>query len=231
MRLQDQIVVINGYNAITKAAAALFSAEGAKVVLVSSDPEAGAAAQAAGGLHLCAEFSDGAAGARLAAQIKEACSRIDVLVNNTGIAGAPGALTELHDEDWHDAVKKVLGSAFFAAKYIGREMEAERKGSVLFVSSLFAVRTAKACAVRTAASAGLLGIAHAFAADLGKSGIRVNSVLPGPVGEPAGFAPYPILGRSASADEVARALLFFASEDSSHVTGTELIVDGGARIW
>jgi 3-oxoacyl-[acyl-carrier protein] reductase len=171
--------------------------------------------------------ADGVLGAR---------GRVDVLVNNAGIArDEPFALME--QSSWDEVVQTNLSGLFHTCRVLVRSMIAAGGGAIVNVGSIAGASAAPGQVNYSASKGGLLAFTRSLAAELAPRGVRVNAVVPGLIA--AGLAArldrrvserireaIP-LGRAGSADEVARAVLFLASDDASYVVGQALVVDGG----
>lgn len=190
---------------------------------------------------------------RLIKTATEKFGGIDILVNNSGIAGPTKLASEVTSAEWHETIEVNLTGAFYCSKHAAAAMIGQKRGGAIVNISSVAGRIGYALRTPYAASKwGMIGLNHSLAAELGPYGIRVNCVCPGPVqgeridavikaraeaaGVPLDVAAKQVasgipLGRMVTADEVARAVLFFASErDSSGVTGQAFTVCGGFRM-
>jgi 3alpha(or 20beta)-hydroxysteroid dehydrogenase len=159
--------------------------------------------------------------------------RLDVLINNAGIIH----VTPIADEDtraWKRLLDINLTGAFFGIRAATPLLEAGGGGSIINISSIFGPAGAIGYAAYAASKSGLLGLTRTAALELAPKKIRVNAVCPGGVSTPmnanepdGGVVPETPLGRRAEVSEIAGAIAFLAGPDSSFVTGTELVVDGG----
>lgn len=163
---------------------------------------------------------------------------VDTLVNCVAITDRPTSVLELPDDRWDQVLRVSLTSAFLTSKYVARRMvDSGTKGVIIHIGStsgLFARRNAIAYPT---AKAGLYALVRSIALQLGGYGIRVNTVSPNKVGSPVGQAEEPagrerknLLGRACTPQDIANAVAFMVSEEASFVTGTDLLVDGGALI-
>jgi NAD(P)-dependent dehydrogenase (short-subunit alcohol dehydrogenase family) len=171
---------------------------------------------------------------------------LDVLVNNAGIDSA-GLAHEIPLEVWDSVISTNINGTFYMIHHALPQMIRQGKGSIVNISSLAGLMNIPAMTAYSTTKAGMIGMSKSIALDYGKYGIRSNVVAPGAtatdmlinsmggVGESAEeslkvltrFLP---LARPASPDEIATAVLFFASDESGFVTGQTLAVEGGATI-
>lgn len=249
MRLEGKVTLVTGgTSGIGAATAVRFAAEGAAVVVTGRNLERGQqivqGIVAKGGEALFIR-SD----VRMAKDCREAVEqtlgrfgRIDVLFNNAGVFH-PKTVIDCTEEEWDETIDSSLKGAFLMSKYVLPSMIERRSGSIIHMSSGWGIQGGDRAAAYCAAKGGLIVMAKAMAIDHGPSGIRVNCVCPGDVMTPmlpddaakrgmlwdeyaAGAAKRP-LGRIGTAEEIAAAVLYLASDESSFVTGTALVVDGG----
>lgn len=249
-RLSGKVALITGASAgIGRATALLFAAEGAKVVvgarrreeldgLVADIREKGGDAVALAGDVRSEDYAKA-----LVALAAESYGRLDIAFNNAGTLGEAGASTGVSEAGWADTIAINLTGAFLGAKHQIAEMLKHGGGSVIFTSTFVGYSFAFPGAAAYAASkSGLVGLTQALAAEFGDKGIRVNSILPGAVDtamyremndtpEARQFITnLHALKRVATPEELARSVLYLASDDSAFVTGTASLVDGGASI-
>jgi NAD(P)-dependent dehydrogenase (short-subunit alcohol dehydrogenase family) len=201
---------------------------------------------------IAADVTDAAQVEALVRQGLDACGTIDVLVNNAGGSGNVGIdqIDEISDEKWAEVVDGNLKSAFLCCRAVVPHMQQRQRGSIINFSSMsargsFGSRgTSAARLPYAAAKAGIIGFTSQLAKDLGPSGIRVNTVLPGFILTPpdariaqrygdlsdeeraAMIRPIP-LGRPGKPQEVAAVVLFLASDAASYVSGAAIEVNGG----
>lgn len=193
-----------------------------------------------------------------ATSVESAAARItaefgvcDAIVVNAGILALKPVL-EMDSTTWDTVMRVNLTGAFITARAFAAEMvRADRRGTVVFSSSLFGVRGGAGNAAYSASKFGLIGLSQSMAADLAPHGIRVNAVCPGqiestmmaelfktrasengtsPTLERAAFIERIPLGELGSVEDVARAYRYFSSDASGYVTGQHLIVDGGWQV-
>lgn len=161
---------------------------------------------------------------------------VDVLVNNSAIAQQK-LFTDITDSEWHNMVDTNLSGAFYCCREAAKGMVNKKAGAIINISSMWGICGASCEVHYSAAKAGIIGLTKSLARELGLSGIRVNCVAPGfintkmneniseqTVQEIVDSTP---LARVGQPEDVAKAVFFLASEDSSFITGQVLTVDGG----
>lgn len=173
----------------------------------------------------------------------EKFGRVDVLVNNAAVA-IPGDITDQDDEDWNLLLNVNLLGAFRAIKSVLPSMLAQGSGSVINITSLQGDRSWDHWTTYAAAKGGLKAITRQLAGQYGPRGLRFNCISPGAMQTPMNQARreregeefYEMccrlhaLGRMGEANEVNGAAIFLASDESSFVTGIDLVVDGGCSV-
>ncbi|MGF1475627.1 MAG: SDR family oxidoreductase [Geminicoccaceae bacterium] len=248
--LTDKIAIVTGASAgIGRATAKLFAQQGARLVVGARRQEQLDALvseiEATGGkaIALAGDVRDEAYAEALVETAKSAFGGLDIAFNNAGILGEMGASTGITREGWTEALEVNLTSGFLGAKHQIPAMLERGGGSVIFTSTFVGHTVGFPGAAAYAASkAGLIGLTQALAAEFGPQGVRVNAVLPGAVDTPmfqtmnaepeqkAFVTGLHALKRVAGPDELAKSVLYLASDASSFVTGTAMLVDGGASI-
>lgn len=245
MRFGDKVVLVFGGNSgIGLATARQFAQEGARVIITGRNPQT--LASAADSIPGCAAFqgdiADPARTDEIVAAVGRDFGRIDVLFVNAGI-GAMIPARQVTPEFWDTVHSINLRGAFFAMQ---RALALMGRGSSIVVTGSLASRKAPPFGlVYAAAKAGLSSVMRVLAREVVADGIRVNMVSPGPVETPIigrnlgmegmdvsdlrahSKAAVP-MARIGEPEEVARAVLFLASDEASFITGQELFVDGGA---
>jgi len=249
-RLANKVAIVTGASAgIGRATAKLFAAEGAKVVvgarraneladLVKEIEAAGGKAVALAGDVRSEEYNK----ALVALAVKN-YGRLDVAFNNAGVIGEAGPSTEVSEAGWNDAIAINLTGSFLGAKHQIAEMQKHGGGSVIFTSTFVGYSSSfPGMAAYAASKAGLIGLTQTLAAEFGPNNIRVNAVLPGAVetemyqavndsaDKQSFITGLHALKRVGKPEELAKSVLYFASDDSSFVTGTAALIDGGLSI-
>jgi NAD(P)-dependent dehydrogenase (short-subunit alcohol dehydrogenase family) len=249
MRLDGRVALITGgTSGIGRATAMLFAREGARVAITGRDTSRGEAV-------VQEIVRDGGAAIFVRADVRvaedcrravdttvKAFGRIDILFNNAGVF-FPRTVPDCSEEEWDDTIDVSLKGAFLMSKYTLPVMIAEHRGVIIHNSSGWGLVGGAMGAAYCAAKGGLIVMAKAMAIDHARQGIRVNCVCPGDVDTPmlpddakkrgmdldaylADCAVRP-MGRIGTPDEIAKAVVFLASDDSSFMTGAALVVDGG----
>jgi NAD(P)-dependent dehydrogenase (short-subunit alcohol dehydrogenase family) len=175
---------------------------------------------------------------RLAKAARDALGKVDILVNNAGW-NIPQAIDEIRDKDWDHLVELNLTSVMALTRACVPGMKERRWGRVIHISSIMALGSTPQRNAYSATKAALIGMARASALDLGPYGVTVNCIAPGPIAtempmsilskpQQDALAGRTALGRWARADELVGPAILLASEAGSYITGTCLVVDGGA---
>jgi NAD(P)-dependent dehydrogenase (short-subunit alcohol dehydrogenase family) len=237
-RLEGKVCVITGTaSGIGAESARLFAEEGAKVVGIDLDAE-----QAVGALTIAADVSDEDQVRDALGEAREQFGRIDVLMNNAGINPTDdGSVLETTLEAWQRVQDVNLRSVFLCCKHGIPHLLEAGGGSVVNVASFVALLGAATSQISYTASKGaVLAMSRELAVEFARRGVRVNALCPGPVetpllmrlfeDDPAAYERRRVhlpMGRLATAREVAQGALFLASDESSYVTGSTFLVDGG----
>ncbi|AIF49530.1 SDR family oxidoreductase [Dyella japonica] len=249
-RLNGKVALVTGASAgIGRATAKLFAAEGAQLVLgARREAELQSLVQeieAAGGVAvaLAGDVRSESYAKALVDLAVARFGRLDIAFNNAGTLGEAGASTGVSEAGWNDTLAINLTGSFLGAKHQIAQMTQNGGGSVIFTSTFVGYSFAfPGVAAYAASKAGLIGLTQALAAEFGPQGVRVNAILPGAVdtdmyrdmnntAESQAFVTQlHALKRVATPEELARSVLYFASDDAAFVTGTASLVDGGASI-
>jgi NAD(P)-dependent dehydrogenase (short-subunit alcohol dehydrogenase family) len=244
-RLKGKIAVVTGAgNGIGRATAELFAAEGAHVYVTDVNGEA--AALVASGIcgrgqnatAVSVDVSKGQDVTALARAVQSAHGRIDVLVNNAGL-NVRSDFRHLSDADWVKIREVNLDGVVRIARDCFDLLRAAKGASVINVASIMGSKGLRQLVGYSATKGAVLALTRGLAVEYAPFLIRVNSISPGFVEtaltervlkNPAfskGLLDRTLLGRFGTCDDIAKAALFLASDDSSYVTGAELCVDGG----
>jgi NAD(P)-dependent dehydrogenase (short-subunit alcohol dehydrogenase family) len=242
-RLEGRGTVVTGVGSgLGRELARVLAAEGARVLGCDVDDEGGSATMDGIGFYRHADVSREDDVKRLVAEAVERFGKLDVMVNNAAIQ-IEEELAETTEEQLDRILAVNLKGVFFGCKHAVRAMRGTGGGSIVNIASILGLVADGILAAYCAAKGGVLGITRATAVRYGADGIRCNAVCPGDIdtplvaayfqtaADPAALraeveAEYP-LGRIAQPEEIARAVLFLASDDSSFMSGQPLIVDGG----
>jgi NAD(P)-dependent dehydrogenase (short-subunit alcohol dehydrogenase family) len=249
-------LVTGGASGIGAAVAELLAREGASVAVTDIDelkgPEIVAGIKKVGGeaIFLQQDVTSEARWIEVVAEVEKRHGRLDILVSNAGIGIAVPSIVDMTLEDWRRQNAINLDGVFLSVKHCLPEMRKTGGGSIIMMSSLAGLRGAPGLSGYSATKGGVRLFAKSIAMECASAGdgIRVNSVHPGIIDTPiwgkipTGAAGHgqnaPIdpeeraklatpLGRAGHASEIASGVLYLASDASSYVTGTELVIDGG----
>src|SRR6266566_1956615 len=232
MRLKDKVAIITGAGSgIGEVTARLFASEGAAVI----NAEGGYAAWTE------VDVTSGASAEQMVQATLNSFGRVDILFNNAGIEGF-GSVIEADEASWDRIFAVHVRGTFLCSKYAIRAMiDGGRGGVVINVSSVAGLVGLQHMSAYSAAKGAIISLTRAMAADFAQHGIRVNCIAPGTSMTPLGqrliendtpeklaqrLSRYP-LGRFGQPEEIARSVLFLASDDSSYATGMCLVIDGG----
>jgi NAD(P)-dependent dehydrogenase (short-subunit alcohol dehydrogenase family) len=250
-RLNGKVAVVTGGGTgIGAAVARRFAAEGAAVVVTGRRRELlDQVAAETGGLAVPGDVADPAHAAEILEAATAAFGGVDVVVANAGM-DRPGSTVDVSDADWHEALDVNLTGPMMLCRAVIPSMISRGGGSIVMVSSVNGIANAPRSVAYDTSKAALISLARSIAIDFGPHGIRANAVCPGWVVTPMGdgdmdsiteargitrdeayrlaTAAVP-LRRPALPEEIAACCLFLASDESSIVTGTALVADGGGR--
>jgi len=240
MKLQNKVAIITGgASGIGAATARLFVQEGAKVVLVDLNEEKGKAfeaelkAQNAEALFVKANITSEEDVQNIYKETIAAFGKVDIVFNNAGI-GRVTPTEELEYAEWRNTVNVDLDGVFLVARDAIREMLKSGGGTIVNTASMYGWVGSPGSAAYNAAKGGVINLTRSLALEYATRNIRVNALAPGFIDTPIipeeskevlkTMTPMQRLGQS---EEMAKAVLFMASDDSSFMTGNVLTVDGG----
>jgi NAD(P)-dependent dehydrogenase (short-subunit alcohol dehydrogenase family) len=247
--LRDKVAIVTGASSgIGRATAKLFAQAGAKVVVAARrKPELDLLVHEIAGdggmaVALAGDVQDEGYACALVDKARSEFGGLDVAFNNAGTLGEMGAVTDISLQGWSTTLSTNLTAAFLGAKHQIPAMH-EHGGSIIFTSTFVGYTAGlPGMAAYAASKAGLIGLTQVLAAEYGPRGIRVNAILPGGTDTPMGaavahtpearsyVAGLHALKRIATPEEIARTVLYLASDAASFTTGAALLVDGGVSI-
>jgi len=243
-RLQDRVVVVTGAGSgLGLASARRMAAEGARIVAVDIDAASGElAAKETGGEFIAVDVADEVQVRDLYEGIAQRYGRIDVAFNNAGISPPDDdSILTTSLDSWRRVQEINLTSVYLCCKYVLPHMQRQQKGSIINTASFVAVLGAATSQISyTASKGGVLALSRELGVQFARDGIRVNALCPGPINTPLLrelFAKDPEraarrlvhvpMGRFGEPEEIAAAVAFLASDDSSFITASQFLVDGG----
>ncbi|MBV8688336.1 MAG: SDR family oxidoreductase [Alphaproteobacteria bacterium] len=234
MRLRNKVAIVTGAaSGIGKAAAALFRAEGATVVAADRTEAEGVVAADAGSEGDVRSLVDRAVADH---------GGLDVFFANAGISGGLASLFEQSPEDWQEILRVNLIGPFLAIKHAAPAMKARGGGSIVCTASVAGIRAGAGGPAYSASKAGVINLVKVAATQLAGADIRVNAICPGLIetgmtrgiydnaraaGREDMIGHLNPMKRGGVPDEIARAALYLASDESRYVNGHALVVDGG----
>lgn len=251
--MDGRVALVTGASSgIGRATAHALAAAGAQVVVADVEQRAGedaaSAIRAEGGTaqFIACDVSEPEQVRALVAQTVAAFGHLDILINNAGVSGGAQRLHEMEVEAWDRVIAVNLRGPFLCARYALPHLM-DRRGVMVNVASTYGLIGAPQAPAYCASKGGVVNLTRQLAVDYGPSGVRVNAVCPGYIdtdmgGQRGRLTPQQAaaalarregnaarqpLGRQAHVDEVARVVVFLASDASSFMTGSIVTVDGG----
>jgi NAD(P)-dependent dehydrogenase (short-subunit alcohol dehydrogenase family) len=228
-RIADRVAIVTGgASGIGKATVELFAQEGAKVVIGDlPESEGEKIAKEIGATFVATDVGDPKQVERLVRAAVEKFGKLDIMYNNT-------------DELYYKTIRIDLDGVFWGLRYAGKVMTAQKRGAIVNTASVAGIRGSVGLSAYNAAKHGVVGLTRNAALEFAPFGVRVNCVCPGIIDTPLvarafghteeireSMHRFHPLGRMGKPIEIAKAVLFLASDDASFVTGHALVVDGG----
>lgn len=244
---KDKVVLVTGASrGIGKAIAIAYSKSDAKVIInynKSKEDALGLVKKLSSeGLlieAIKADVSNNKESEEMVDLIIKKYGHIDILINNAGIR-KDGFLAMMSETDWDDVININLKSVFNVTKWVSRTMVAERRGKIINISSVSAIKGVAGQANYSASKGGIISFSRSIATELARFGIQVNVVAPGLVetdmsnemeekdkNEILSHIP---LARIGKVDDVIAGVMFLSSQDADYITGYTLVIDGGLSI-
>jgi NAD(P)-dependent dehydrogenase (short-subunit alcohol dehydrogenase family) len=258
-RLKGRVALITGgASGIGEATVRLFVEEGASVMLADIQDDRGRRLAGEIGSRAAYLHTDVSREADVQAVVDETCKRfgrLDCIFNNAGYAGVGGRIEEIPVEGFDETMGVLVRGVFLGIKHAARVMKKQGSGSIISTASVAGLRTGFGPHTYSAAKAAVIHLTHSVAMELGESGVRVNCICPGGIATPIfgksmGLSPeraeeviplmkgvlenFQPIKRPGLPDDIARAALWLASDESGFVNGHALVVDGGligGRLW
>jgi NAD(P)-dependent dehydrogenase (short-subunit alcohol dehydrogenase family) len=248
-------VITGGASGIGEATVRLFVAEGARVVIADLQDAKGEALAKELGASAAYQRTDVTKDADVRAAVERATrefGRLDCIYNNAGITGASGTIDAITADEFDATIAVDLRGVFLGMRHAAPVMKAQGSGSIISTASIAGLRAGEGPHVYSAAKAAVVHLTRSVALELAPHSVRVNCICPGAIVTPmvtmglmeptpenlermkAPFARYQPLPRAGMPEDIARAALWLASDDSSFVTGHALVVDGAltaGRPW
>jgi NAD(P)-dependent dehydrogenase (short-subunit alcohol dehydrogenase family) len=240
-RLAGKVSIITGgASGIGKATAELFASAGARVFIGDLESSDGAkVAKDIDATFVATDVREAAQVERLVKAAVDKHRKLDVMFNNAGI-GIGKPLIETSDEDYHRTIQIDLDGVYWGLRYAGRAMKPNGKGAIVNTASVAGLIGSVGLSAYNAAKHGVVGLTRSAALEFSRFGVRVNCICPGVIETPLverelmtaegarkRLAAMHPLGRIGQPIEVARVVLFLASDDASFVTGHAMVIDGG----
>ncbi|MDH5361913.1 MAG: glucose 1-dehydrogenase [Aigarchaeota archaeon] len=250
MKLSGKVALVTGgATGIGRATSLLLAAEGAKVVVADIDQRGGEQTvrtirrRKGAGAFIRADVSKASHAEKMVRFAVSSYGRLDILFNNAGIAGPNAPIHKLSEEDWDRVMNVNLKGVFLGSRYVVPQMIRQGGGVVINTASELGLVGSPGHPAYSASKGGVIALTKAMAVGLAKHNIRVNCVCPGATDTAllkdfvkkrkkkkelqkiASDIPMKRLGRP---EDIAKAVLYLACDDSSYVTGTYILVDGGS---
>jgi NAD(P)-dependent dehydrogenase (short-subunit alcohol dehydrogenase family) len=243
MRLKDQVAIVTGAGRnIGESICQLFVQEGAKVAVVDLDPDRGSrvareinAVQAGKAISIVCDVSSAGSVEAMVQQVAKEFGGVDILVNNAAWTDHK-TIFDITEEEWDRTMNVCLRSVWYCSRSAARVMiDQKRGGKIVNIASTSGHWGRKEATAYTTAKAGVLNLTRSLAVQLAPEGIRVNSISPNRIGSPVGQDTVPedrvvrnLAGRRGVPMDIAKAVVFLASDEADFIYAVDLPVDGGA---
>ena len=243
MRLQNQIAVVTGAGRnIGEDVSKLFAREGAKVAVVDLDPGRGGrvaseinATRPGSAISVVCDVASADSVNQMVQTVVKQFGAIDILVNNAAWTDHK-TIFDITEEEWDRVMNVCLRSVWYCTRSAAKAMiDHKRKGKIINIASTSGHWGRREATAYTTAKAGVLNLTRSIAVQLAPEGIRVNSVSPNRIGSPVGQEEVPenrfvknLAGRRGVPMDIAKAVVFLASDESDFIYAVDLPVDGGA---
>ena len=243
MRLQNQIAVVTGAGRnIGEDVSKLFAREGAKVAVVDLDPARGGrvaseinATRPGSAISIVCDVASADSVEQMVQTVVKQFGAIDILVNNAAWTDHK-TIFDITEEEWDRVMNVCLRSVWYCTRSAAKAMiDHKRKGKIINIASTSGHWGRREATAYTTAKAGVLNLTRSIAVQLAPEGIRVNSVSPNRIGSPVGQEEVPenrfvknLAGRRGVPMDIAKAVVFLASDESDFIYAIDLPVDGGA---
>ena len=236
--MQKTVLITGGSRGIGAATVRVFAEAGYQVAFsyLNSGEKARALAEETGAYAVRCDVSDSKQVAEMVDNVLDKFCQLDILVCNAGVAWQ-GLLTDMTDDEWHKVMSTDLDGVFYCCREVLPHFIHRKVGKIVTISSMWGQIGASCEVAYSAAKAGVIGLTKALAQEVGPSGITVNCVAPGLINTEmnAKIAPEALetlafetpLGRSGAPEEVAKSILFLASEGADFITGQVISPNGG----
>ncbi len=251
-RLEGKVAIITGgASGIGEGTVRLFASEGARTVIADIQDELGEALASQLGDGVVYQHTDVSREDDIRACIERATrdfGRLDVLFNNAGFGGAVGPIDEITAAEYDSTMAVLLRAVFLGIKYASPVMKSQGAGSIISTASVAGLRAGEGPHIYSVAKAAVIQLTKTAALELGEAGVRVNCICPGAIVTPLVnrggaippdalkqvFTAFQPVRRPGMPEDIARAALFLASDESTFVNGHAMVVDGGfmaGRQW
>ena len=236
--MQKTVLITGGSRGIGAATVRTFAAAGYRVAFsyLNSEARARELAEETGAYPVRCDVSDSKQVSEMVDNVLDKFCQLDILVCNAGVAWQ-GLLTDMTDDEWHKVIATDLDGVFYCCRAVLPHFIHRKVGKIITISSMWGQIGASCEVAYSAAKAGVIGLTKALAQEVGPSGITVNCVAPGLIHtemnakiDPEALETLAFetpLGRSGTPEEVAKSILFLASEGADFITGQVISPNGG----